>query len=215
MPGLYRTPQEKRELESRNGVLQFYAVLHYIESWKDGESKITPKLILELQYRAIAGIYTCAGKFRDGPVKVLDAGQVVHEPPPSEEIAGLVDEMCRYVNENWSTGPAIHLASYLMWRLNWIHPFFGGNGRTARSVSYLALCAKLGMRLPGKITIPDHIVARRGAYIRALRSSDAAWKSNRLDLSQMESLMESVMAAQLVELMEEARGKEASRKNPM
>ncbi|MBL8221394.1 MAG: Fic family protein, partial [Bryobacterales bacterium] len=31
----------------------------------------------------------------------------------------------------------------VMWRLNWIHPFFGGNGRTARSASYLVLCASL------------------------------------------------------------------------
>jgi hypothetical protein len=32
---------------------------------------------------------------------------------------------------------AIHLAAYLMWRLNWIHPFADGNGRTARMTSYV------------------------------------------------------------------------------
>jgi len=86
-------------------------------------------------------------------------------------------------------------------------PFFGGNGRTARAISYLALCARLGVRMPGKVTIPDHIVNRRDEYIQALRSADAAWEQRTVDVSAMETLMESVMAAQMVELLEQATGR--------
>ena len=119
--------------------------------------------------------------------------------------------MCRYVNESWENRTPVHLAAYLMWRLNWIHPFFGGNGRTARAISYLVLCARLGFRLPGKVTIPDQIVNRRKDYIAALRSADAAWNGGRVDVSAMEELLESAMAAQMVELMEQATGMKYNR----
>ena len=47
-------------------------------------------------------------------------------------VAELVEDMCDYVNENWEAKSAIHLAAYIMWRLNWIHPFADGNGRLSR-----------------------------------------------------------------------------------
>ena len=30
-------------------------------------------------------------------------------------------------NDNWDDSTPVHLASYVMWRLNWIHPFTDGN----------------------------------------------------------------------------------------
>jgi Fic family protein len=152
-------------------------------------------------------IYSCAGTFRTGPVFIQDGETIVHDPPPWKEVEGLVDAMCSYVNDNWVTLNPVSIAAYLLWRVNWIHPFFGGNGRTARSIAYLALCAKLGFRMPGKVTIPDHIVKRRKAYIGALRSADKAWEKGTVDVSDMEHLMESVMAAQMLEIMEQATGK--------
>src|SRR5208282_3379331 len=85
-------------------------------------TELTPNLLLDLQRLVINQIYTCAGTFRDGPVKI--AG-VKHEPPHHSEVSRLVDGMCRYVNQSWGKSP-VHLSAYLMWRVNWIHPFFGG-----------------------------------------------------------------------------------------
>jgi len=202
VPGLYRTLDEKRQQETRNGALQFLAVLHYAGEWKNGESLFTAELLCELQRLAVNQIYTCAGKFRDGPVSIQG---VEHQPPTHDQVPGLVGEMCAYVNA-WDKS-AIHLSSYLMWRINWIHPFFGGNGRTARAASYLAMCAKLGFILPGTKTIPDLILAHRDSYYQALRRADEAWKNGALDLSEMESLMSSLLAEQLVAVHAQATGK--------
>lgn len=68
----------------------------------------------------------------------------------------LVEELCDYVNNNWEQASAIHLASYVMWRLNWIHPFTDGNGRTSRILPYVVLSAKINGVLPGTPQIPDH-----------------------------------------------------------
>jgi Fic family protein len=182
------------------------AVLHYAEEWKPGETRLTPDLVREFQRLAINQIYSCAGSFRDGPVRI--AG-VKHQPPPHAEVVLLVDGLCAYVNENWHMH-AVRLSSYVMWRLNWVHPFYGGNGRTSRAVSYLILCAKLGFRLPGETTIPDRIVEHRAAYVDALQSADTASEEGKVDVSAMEDLVGSLLAAQLVDIHSVATGKKPS-----
>ncbi|WP_204276686.1 Fic family protein, partial [Klebsiella aerogenes] len=79
------------------------------------------------------------------------------------------------VNDNWRDRTALHLASYVMWRLNWIHPFSDGNGRTSRITSYVVLSVKLGLVLPGTRTIPEQIVDKRSPYFLALEAADQAF----------------------------------------
>ena len=210
MPGLYRTAEEKRGLEIRNGTIQFRAVLHYIEEWDRGVTRFTPAILLELHRLAINQIYTCAGSFRAGAVALKGSG---HAPPEYTEVPKLVEEMCEYINASWDK-PPVHLCAYLMWRINWIHPFFGGNGRTARAASYLVLCASLNFRLPGEKTIPDLIVDDRDPYYDALQSADKAWNEGRLDISQMEGLVSDLLAKQLVMVHNRATGGDARRDAP-
>ncbi len=115
--------------------------------------------------------------------------------------------MCDYVNQNWTTMTPVHLAAYAMWRLNWIHPFFGGNGRTARAFSYLVLCIGLQFAPPAtQKNIPQLIEENREPYNVALREADRAWAAGRLDLSAMERLLSDLLATQLVFLHEAATG---------
>lgn len=203
MPGLYRTPEEKKQLEARNGVIQFLYVVSVIDDWVPGQM-LEARLLLELQRLAVNQIYSCAGSFRDGPVWISGAH---HQPPDHAEIPRLVDDMCGHVNDSWQTATPVHVAAYLMWRLNWIHPFFGGNGRTSRALAYLILCAKAGFPLPGTKTVPDLIVERRDGYLDALQAADLAWSENRLDVSKMEALLESLVADQLLSAYTVATGK--------
>ena len=152
-------------------------------------------------------IYRCGGHFRDGPVTIENTlREVLHAPPDHTEVGSLVEEMCGYVNSMWDAMLPVDLAAYVMWRINWIHPFYGGNGRTARSVAHLLLCAKLGFLLPGKETIPELIAANRNPYYAALRSSDAAWLSGDLDLADMREMLSGVLAEQLVRFYAQATG---------
>jgi Fic family protein len=64
-------------------------------------------------------------------------------------VPSLVEELCDYVNDNWESSTPIHLAAYVMWRLNWIRPFADGNGRTSRILSYVVLSIRSGIRLTG------------------------------------------------------------------
>lgn len=111
--------------------------------------------------------------------------------------------MCDYVTSNWARSP-LHLSSYMMWRVNWIHPFNGGNGRTSRAISYLVLCARLGYRLVGTNTIPEQIVANRQPYYAALDAADDAYAEGKIDVSAMESLLGQMLAVQLASVLIDA-----------
>ena len=157
--------------------------------------------ILELHRLAIHDIYSCAGSFRTVPVIITNAR---HKPPDHEEVPKFVEQMCAYVESNWHRS-AVHLAAYLMWRHNWIHPFCGGNGRTSRAVSYLILCTRLGFVLPGSPTIPQQIVTRRDLYYAALRAADEALTATGSpDVRAMEQMVSDMLANQLVNIHRQA-----------
>lgn len=202
-PALFSDEEEKADLEARNGLLQFDEVVRRVDAAivSHDPFKIDRDAICELHRFAIQGIYTCAGKLRRAPVFI---GNTPHTPPPHQDVERLVDEMCRYVNDNWSRS-ALHLSAYIMWRLNWIHPFMGGNGRTSRAASYLVLCVKLRYRPHGTLTIPQQIEEDQTPYYAALDAADLAWaNSNVVDVSVMEQLLDHMLAKQLASIYAKA-----------
>ena len=205
---LVSTDEERAEREAYNAIRQAERVQDIVQSWLEVERqpfRLRPSVILDLHRTALDGLSHYAGNYR--PAGVLIEGSR-HEPGGAHLVPKLVEELCDYINENWEQ-PAVHLAAYAMWRLNWIHPFADGNGRTARALSYVILCLRLGYLLPGERTIPDHIVDNRNPYYEALDTADAAWREGRLDLFAMENLLTDLLACQLLSVVEKATGAKA------
>jgi hypothetical protein len=144
-------------IEARNGLRQYDRMRDMIDAAvvPGARFRLRPSTMMELNRVAVEGLMVGPGSFRVVPITISHSK---HTPPPPEEVPGHVDAMCEYIDDNWAQSP-IHLAAYILWRLNWIHPFRDGNGRTSRATSYLVLCARLGYRLPGVRTIPERIAA--------------------------------------------------------
>ena len=161
-------------------------------------------MLLSLNRVAVEGIEATAGTHRTGGMEIFGSK---HKPPPGAEVPALLEELCDYVTDNWSTASAIHLAAYVMWRLNWIHPFDDGNGRTARAASYLVLSVHMGYVLPGGQTIPQQIAANKNPYYAALEAADRVFKKiGHIDVSKLEELIDAALAAQFVEALDKAGG---------
>ena len=203
---VYRDDEERLFQESRNGVVLAEFTIYRASNWADPSTSLTPELFCKAQEITINQLYRCAGIFRDGPVTISG---VDHVPPESSEVEGLVTDMCAYVIGGWNEKTPIHLAAYIMWRTNWIHPFFGGNGRTARAISYMVLSARLGFVLPGDEAIPQLIDASyRGQYYDGLRAADKAYAEHgKVDARALESLVEEVLADQLLRVHHLATGR--------
>ncbi len=84
-----------------------------------------------------------------------------------------MDRFFSLIHENWTIiGHPTQLAAYALWRLNWIHPFVEGNGRTARAACYYLICLKHGKLLPGKKIVPERIREGRRPYYDALTQAE-------------------------------------------
>jgi Fic family protein len=203
---IIQDPLQRAEREALNGLLQFDLGLNIVEDAvaKGDPYRLRPSTILALHRSALDGLSSYAGNWRPAAVRIQGSG---HEPVDAFRVPELIEELCDYVNNHQEDRPAIHLAAYVMWRLNWIHPFTDGNGRRSRIVSYVVLCTALKSILRGKNTIPDQIVDNRQPYFEALEQADAAWREGRIDLSKMEDLLENLLAVQLKSMMEHATQK--------
>lgn len=204
-PELIHDPVAKAKAESRNVLRQYDSGINAVQTAIErGAFKLRPSLVLALHREALAGISMYAGNFRPAGVEIEGSK---HEPPGAHLVPEHIEGMCDYINENWEASTPLHLAAYIMWRLNWIHPFADGNGRTSRILSYVVLSIRAGVVLPGTPTIPDQIVDNRSPYFDALDAADKAWKAGRIDLSKMEELLGALLAQQLASFYQSAGGK--------
>jgi Fic family protein len=204
-PELISDPIKKAEAEARNGLRQYDAGIATIQEALDrGNFKLRPSLVLSLHREALIGISSYAGNWRPAGVAIEKSK---HVPPGAHLVPEHVEFLCDYVNDNWSATP-LHLSAYIMWRLNWIHPFADGNGRTSRILSYVILSIRAGYVLPGAPTIPDLIKDHRSQYFAALDAADDALQRNgETDISAMEELIGGLLAKQLMSFYHSAGGK--------
>lgn len=201
---LIKDPELKARREAENGVRQFKLAVQIIRSNipnDDGAFRLRQSTILQLHKEALDGIHPLAGTYRNSRVTI---GNSSHFPPRAIDVPDHVSDMCDYVNRKWEEKNACHISSYVLWRMNWIHPFADGNGRTARVVSYVLLNIKLRSLLPGSPTIPDIIAADKKPYYAELEKADRAWRLEQLDIVGMEKMMEGLLAQQLLSATLEA-----------
>lgn len=202
-PVVVTDPDELARLEAFNTARQYLRIEEMVGYFlePDHSFKLRPSHILTLHRAALEGISATAGVWRPGGVEI---GGSRHTPPQAWEVPERIEELCDYVNERWSEKQPLHLAAYVMWRLNWIHPFTDGNGRTSRAVSYLVLCLRLKMLPPGRMTIPQQIEQEKTPYYKALEAADDAWAQGRVNLTGMKQLLGSMLAKQLHAIYEES-----------
>ena len=155
------------------------------------------ELIQALNYHAIACLHAHAGHLRPCQVWV---GQ--YTPPAEHRVSALLSILIEDVNRRWDAANPVFLAAYALWRLNWIHPFINGNGRTARVIAYYLICVSAGGLLPGSPTLPDLLRRDRDDYVTALQKADASIKVGPVDLSDLAALIQKLMDEQLAPFLE-------------
>jgi len=157
------------------------------------------EVIQALNFHAISCLHSNAGQLRPCPVKVGDD----YHPPHYWEVPARMNMFVDEVNRHWETADPVYLAAFVLWKLNAIHPFVNGNGRTARVTAYFVLCLKAGHWLPGDVLLPELIRQNRPEYVAALKHADASLIAGPLDLSVLHGLLSRLLAEQLPPEQEE------------
>ncbi|MEJ7597785.1 MAG: Fic family protein [Kofleriaceae bacterium] len=194
--------EEKASLEAVNADLQ----TDYITSLVVGERSVRElreSHVLQLQALAVQGIYGCGGTYRTArdKIKISDSE---HQPAHAADVRNFVTELVDRINADRARGVhEIDCAAYALWRLNWIHPFRGGNGRTSRMIAYLIISMALGNMLPGRPSFPELIADRRDEYIETLRKVDRTLRDRLFDQENLDPQADlSAMVAFLSPLVE-------------
>jgi prophage maintenance system killer protein len=180
-------------LEVSNGARQYNflnsIVLACVEANKPFLSQ---HIIKALNFHAITCLHVNAGEYRPCAVTVG-----VHVPPDHYRVPALMDDFVNEVNRNWSTVDPVVLATYVLWRLNHIHPFINGNGRTARAACYFILCVAAGGWLKGETILPELIRQNHDEYTAALVAADQSLTTGTLDMSILHAFVSRLLDEQL------------------
>jgi Fic family protein len=181
-------------LQEQNLLRQYDLLNNCIEIGQaKGIDALDKYTLWSLNAAAVANIAQFGGRFREEPVIV---GQ--YNPPHHEKVPHLVDQFLSLIHENWNLieHPLI-LPAFALWRLNWIHPFIEGNGRTARATCYYLISLKQGRRLPGTRTVAERIRDNRQPYYDALQEADRYWAEGRFNVKALAKYLEQLLADQL------------------
>ncbi len=189
-------PELYARIEQQNLLRQYDLLLNCIEiGLNKGIEAFDKYTLWALNAAAVANIAQFGGRFREEPIYVGN-----HLPPHFKEVPNEMDRFFSLIHENWDVQnhPTL-LPAYALWRLNWIHPFVEGNGRTARAACYYLLCMRAGRILHGRKIVPERIRDNRDPYYAALRDADKHWHEGHFDVSALASYLEALLAAQLSE----------------
>ncbi|MFT7594075.1 MAG: hypothetical protein ACI8R4_001393 [Paracoccaceae bacterium] len=180
-------------LEITNGE-RHYSFLQSIiaASLAVGRPFLSQTVIKAINFHAIACLHTNPGEYRPCQVTVGD-----YIPPQHHRVAALMDDFVHIVNRQWDSTDAVELSSFVLWKMNSIHPFINGNGRTARAASYFVLCVKLGGWLDGDRILPELLRSNRPEYVAALKLVDASAKTGNFDLAPLHAIISRLLSEQL------------------
>jgi Fic family protein len=147
------------EAKSHNEALDFLYEL--VE--KDGRFTISERLIRELNQIVMRDIdREWAGRYRRSDVFI---GGASHTPPDAVEVPQLMESLVKWAGRQRKSLHVVELAAVLHHRLVHVHPFFDGNGRTAR-LAMNVLLMKAGF--PMALILKND----RKKYYRTLEAAD-------------------------------------------
>jgi len=181
----------------KNLLRQYDLLLDCIEiGLEKGIEAFDKYTLWSLNAAAVANLAQFGGRYRQEPIYVGS-----HRPPHYKDVNDEMDRFLAVIHENWTLGndPMV-LPAYALWRLNWIHPFVEGNGRTARAACYYLICLKYGDLLPGKKIVPERIRDNRAPYYAALQAADKHWENGDFNVSDLSAYLGNLLVDQLADV---------------
>jgi len=173
-----RAPKDRSERMILNN---YRALLFMRDHIQDA---LTPGLVLELQRILTQDTLDnpdAAGRLQredEERVAVFDrvAGDIVHDPPPADQLPGRLSQLCEFANrtdredDRTFIHPVVQAILLHFW-IGYDHPFEDGNGRTARALFYW-LMKKKGYWLIEYLSISQILRQAPAQYSKAFVLSE-------------------------------------------
>ena len=146
----------------------YYKAMNYIENCLDSHELFSEKLI-QRTHDLVEGVKS---SYRDGQNAIYDnaSGYIVYMPPEAKDVPILMRELVDWVNSDMQT-PRIIMAALVHYQFVTIHPYYDGNGRTARLLTSF-LMRKFGYGLNGIYSLEEYYANDLCAYYEALATHE-------------------------------------------
>ncbi|NEV49123.1 Fic family protein [Wolbachia pipientis] len=153
-----------------NEVKGYYAALTQVEQWAARTIPITEKAIQTLHALVMA-----SGKskvkptsYRDGQNVIRDSRTraIIYMPPEAKDVPKLMSSMIDWIRDSKQV-PCPIIAGIAHYQFVTIHPYYDGNGRTARLLTTLILHLG-GYDLKGLYSLEEYYAKNLGAYYEAI-----------------------------------------------
>ena len=158
--------------KSQQMIVNNYQTIRFIVDNK--ETPLTPELVFRIHYLMTEKTLENpddAGRLRSNDDVVVADGitnEVVHTPPPFQELPEFIKDLCRYFNETNAkvfVHPIIR-GIIIHFMIAYMHPFVDGNGRTARALFYWYML-KQGYWLMEYMSVSRVIANSKKSYEKA------------------------------------------------
>ncbi|MFM7132289.1 MAG: Fic family protein [bacterium] len=154
-------------------VLGYYGALEYVERLAAERRRLS-----ETQIKTIHALVMLGGSkrkpvptpYRDGQNVIRDSRSraIVYMPPEASDVPDLMESLVEWVNRSMSEEiPCPIIAGLAHYQFATIHPYFDGNGRTARLLTTLILHLG-GYDLKGLYSLEAYYARNLAAYYQAL-----------------------------------------------
>ena len=158
--------RERDEQEVRN----YYLALDYIDTLINKKTNLTEKHIQTLHSLVMTGRGE-PSSYRDGQNVIRDSasGGIVYMPPEAKDVPELMTELIAWLDneDELRELPIPIVAGLAHYQFATIHPYYDGNGRTARLLTNLLL-HRAGYGLKGIYSLEEYYARDLGAYYEAL-----------------------------------------------
>ncbi len=155
--------------KDENEIKGYYLALEYVEN--NIKNQITENEIKTIHALAEGDGRSIVkpSQYRDGQNVIRDSsnGRIVYMPPEAKDVPLLMKEFVEYINKNLDTIPTPILVGIAHYQFVTIHPYYDGNGRTARLLTNLILYKK-GYDLNGIYSLEEYYAGNLQEYYNAI-----------------------------------------------
>jgi len=112
--------------------------------------------------------------YRDGQYVIKDSGTgaIVYMPPEAKDVPVLMNSLVKWIHHQKEELPVPIVAAIAHYQFATIHPYYDGNGRTARLLTNIVL-HKSGYGLKGIYSLEEYYAGDLQAYYAALDVGDS------------------------------------------
>jgi Fic family protein len=148
----------------------YYTALAQLEQYAAQKHPITEKTVQSLHALVMSDgrARVAPTSYRDGQNVIKDGstGTIVYMPPESKDVPGLMRNLVAWIKESEKL-PCPIIAAIAHYQFATIHPYYDGNGRTARLLTTLILHLG-GYDLKGLYSLEEYYAKNLLSYYRAI-----------------------------------------------